>query len=131
MQSVEAAVDEELTDSESVRLNPKAFSHSEHLRLGFEMLGRYSFPETLQRFSAGLKLLASKSGRPDLYHETKTVAFLSLIAERRTLGKPRNWEEFVGANSDLTDKRCLQALYCEAHLESATARNVLYCLNLN
>ena len=73
MRNAEAAIERELVDFETGLLDPKLFPHREHLRLGFEMLARYSFAETLQRFSGGLKLLAAKGGQPELYHETKTV----------------------------------------------------------
>ncbi len=117
-------VEEELVAFESGAIEPKDFSHREHLRLGFEMLLRYSFAETLQRFSAGLKLLALRAGKPRLYHETKTVAFLSLIAERSLRGRSSSWEEFIAANADLTDRRCLERLYNVRDLESETARAV-------
>jgi len=57
----------ELSDLEAGRLDPKQFPHREHLRLGYEMLGRYPFPEALARFSAGLRQLAAKGGRREAY----------------------------------------------------------------
>ena len=53
------------------------------------MLGRYPFGEAVTRFSRGLRLLAAKAGRPEIYHETITVAFLALIGERRARGRAR------------------------------------------
>jgi hypothetical protein len=67
-------------------VDPAAFPHAAHVRLGFEMLGRYDFGEAVSRFSRGLRLLANKAGKPQLYHETITVAFLAIIAERRARG---------------------------------------------
>lgn len=34
----------------------------------------------------GLQALAGKLGKPDLYHETVTVAFMALVAERGLKG---------------------------------------------
>ncbi|MEP7072298.1 MAG: hypothetical protein ABI839_07915 [Verrucomicrobiota bacterium] len=105
-------------------LDPAQFHHREHLRLAFEMLDRLSFGETVVRFGAGLRLLAAKAGRPEIYHETKTVAFLAAIAERRARGGERSWEEFQAVNLDLADKSYLNRYYRREVLESDLARKV-------
>ena len=79
----EAATADELRALETGALDPASFPHPEHLRLGYEMLGRYPFGEAVTRFSRGLRLLAAKVGRPEVYHETITVAFLAVIGEGR------------------------------------------------
>ena len=43
-------------------LDPARFPHPEHVRLGYEMLGRYAFSEALARFARGLRLLAVRPG---------------------------------------------------------------------
>src|SRR6476659_8297602 len=96
---------------ETGALDPAQFPHSEHVRIGYEMLGAYPFGEAISRFSSGLKLLAAKAGKPQLYHETITVAFLALINERRTSGASEKWAEFRANNEDLFDKRCLEKWY--------------------
>ena len=98
---------EQIAAFETGVLDPAQFPHSEHVRLGYEMLGRYSFGEAISRFSHGLKLLAAKAGKPQVYHETITVAFLALINERRAAGANRTWAEFRVKNADLFEKRCL------------------------
>ena len=99
------AATEALREFEIGALDPAKFPHAEHVRLGFEMLARHPFGEALMRFSRGLQLLAAKAGRPQLYHETITVAFLALINERRARGGPQSWSEFTGTNPDLFDRR--------------------------
>src|SRR6185295_11394549 len=89
---------DELCDLEEGRLDPRQFPHREHVRLGFEMLNRYPFPEALARFAKGLRHLARKGGRPEAYHETITAAFLALIGERRLNDCCENWEEFAARN---------------------------------
>ena len=69
---------EELHAFETGALDPAKFPHAEHLRLGYEMLARHPFGEAVMRFSRGLQL-AAKAGRPQVYHETITVAFLAVI----------------------------------------------------
>ncbi|MEY2497435.1 MAG: hypothetical protein QOD12_991 [Verrucomicrobiota bacterium] len=127
MKSVERSVDEELIALETGTLDPAAFPHPEHVRLGYEMLGRYVFSEAVARFARGLRLLAAKAGRPEVYHETITVAFLALIGERRGRGTQEDWCDFKARNSDLLDKRCLERWYDADYLRSDLARKT-FCL---
>ncbi|MFN2623086.1 MAG: hypothetical protein ABR611_09590 [Chthoniobacterales bacterium] len=121
------AAGEELRAFETGAVDPAQFPHSEHVRLGYEMLGRYSFGEAISRFSSGLKLLAAKAGKPQVYHETITVAFLALINERRTAGPNQTWGEFRANNADLFDKRCLEKWYGAEQLRTDLARRT-FCL---
>ena len=112
---------------ETGALDPAEFPHSEHVRLGYEMLGRSSFGEAISRFSHGLKLLAAKAGKPQVYHETITVAFLALINERRAAGANQTWAEFRANNADLFEKRCLEKWYGAEQLGTDLARRT-FCL---
>jgi hypothetical protein len=118
---------EELRALETGALDLARFPHAEHLRLGYEMLGRYGFGDAVARFSRGLKLLAAKAGKPQVYHETITVAFLALINERRARGATQNWGEFEAGNPDLFDKRCLKKWYGAEQLATDLARQT-FCL---
>ncbi len=118
----DASVAKELADLEQGRLDPKEFPHREHVRLAYEMLARYSFPEALMRFSAGLRLLASKGGHPEVYHETITAAFLALIGERRLTNGDAGWEAFAARNGDLLSKDYLREWYGPELLGSTLAR---------
>jgi hypothetical protein len=121
------AIEEELRAFEAGALDPAQFPHSAHVRLAYEMLGRYPFGETVTRFSRGLKQLATKAGRPEIYHETITVAFLALLGERRTVRRSDSWTEFQADNPDLLDKRCLEKWYRKEQLASDLARRT-FCL---
>ncbi len=123
----EAVVDDELFALETGTLDPSRFPHSEHLRLGYEMLGRYSFGEAVTRFSHGLRRLTAKAGRPEVYHETMTVAFLALIGERRARGRYGTWDDFRENNADLLQKGCLERWYDAEQLSSDLARRT-FCL---
>ena len=122
MQKNSSFIATELSDLENGRLDPKQFPHREHVRLGFEMLGRHSFPEALARFSKGLRQLAIKGGRPEAYHETITAAFLALIGERRLGDDYASWEEFAAQNGDLLSKDLLREWYEPEVLSSVVAR---------
>jgi hypothetical protein len=116
-----------LTALETAALDPRAFPHREHVRLAYGMLERYSFGEAVARFSRGVKGLAAKAGKPEVYHETITVAFLAVIGERRARARTRNWDEFEANNADLFDKRCLARWYGAEQLGSELARGT-FCL---
>jgi hypothetical protein len=112
---------------ETGALDPARFRHAEHIRLGYEMLCRYPFGEAISRFAGGLKLLAARAGKPQIYHETITVAFLALINERRARDATQTWTDFEMNNADLFDKHCLEKWYGAEQLRSDLARQT-FCL---
>lgn len=105
------------------------FHHQEHVRMGFLYMSRFPVLEGVRRFSEGLQRLAAASGRPNLYHETITWAFLLLIRERlaRALqhsGSLPSWDEFAAANRDLLRGKdhVLKEYYRDETLKSELAR---------
>lgn len=111
-----------LDDFEAGRVEPARFPHREHVRISYELLERHPFPEALLHLARGLRTLAAKAGKPKVYHETITAAFLALIAERRLRGAYRDAEDFVARNPDLLRKELLTELYEPARLNSDNAR---------
>ena len=111
-----------LADFEEGRIDPARFPHRDHVRVSYELLERHPFPEALLHLARGLSRLAAKAGKPEVYHETITTAFLALIAERRVRGVPANWEAFEAANPDLFRKQLLEEIYEPAVLKSPLAR---------
>ena len=103
-----------------------AFHHADHVRLAFEYLCRYSVLEALQRFSDALKRFAAAQGKPQLYHETITWAYLLLIRERIARAScTQTWEEFAKHNPDLLIWKggVLATLYRQETLDSDLARH--------
>ena len=98
------------------------FRHADHVHVAFEILERHNFAESLAAFSRALRAIATRAGNPGAYHETITVAFLSLIAERRAVGKYTNYSAFADANADLLDKSVLKRWYAPERLQSDIAR---------
>jgi hypothetical protein len=79
-----------------------SFGHVDHIRVAFAYLSRYPTLEALQKFSAALQRFAAAQGKPSLYHETITWAYVFLIRERMLRsGQPLTWEEFAETNPDL------------------------------
>lgn len=118
----EDAIDRDLEALEKGTLDLAKFPHREHLRLAFHMLSRHGFGEAVSRFSSALKLLTAKVGKPGVYYETMTVAYLAVIGERRARGGSLAWEEFIAANADLLKKDCLSRWYSVEELQCEVAR---------
>jgi hypothetical protein len=107
-----------------------SFHHDDHIRVAFAYLSECPVLEALQRFSDALRRFATAQGKPHLYHETITWAYLFLIRERMVRAElPQTWEEFAAANPDLLTwekgKSDILARYYEPEtLASAAARAV-------
>lgn len=120
MSATEAA--DLLAAFEEGRIDPAQFPHRAHVGVSYGLLQRHAFPEALLHLARGLRRLAAQAGRPDVYHETITAAFLALIAERRVRGRYAAWEDFAARNPDLFRKDLLEDVYEPALLQSAVAR---------
>lgn len=117
--------DEELVGAfEAGTLPADRFPHAAHVRVAWWYLSRYPLGEALTRFSAALKAFAATHGVPGLYHETITVAYLLLIAERLDGSRGLTWEGFAGAHPDLLARRpsLLARYYSDETLTSDRAR---------
>jgi hypothetical protein len=101
---------------------PSEFPHREHVHIAYEMLKRHDFPETVLHFSRTLRAMAEKAGRPEAFHQTVTIAFLSLIAERIESGGVADFADFAQANPDLLEKSVLSRWYRAERLASTAAR---------
>ncbi len=112
----------ELAEFLAGRADPHTFRHADHVRMAFELLRRAPFLEAAIQFCAALKAMTARAGKSGLYHETITLAFLALIAERAAAGPYRDFAAFAEANPDLFDKRVLERWYSAERLGSALAR---------
>ncbi len=121
--------DEFIIAFEACTLPNEEFHHADHVRMAFLYLCRFSPIEALQRFSQSLKNFAVAKGRPNLYHETITWAFLLMIRERmvrysQCRGIQPTWNEFAGNNADLLNWKdnILRRYYREETLSSELAK---------
>ena len=102
-----------------------SFHHREHVRVAFLYLSKYPVLEALLVFSKALQKFAATHGKPQLYHETITWAYIFLIRERMArAGKKQDWEEFARNNIDLLTWKdgLLSQYYLEETLRSDLAR---------
>ena len=118
--------DEFIARFEDCSLANGSFHHADHVKMGFLYLRRYPALEALQRFSTSLARFATANGKPRLYNETVTWAFLLLIRERMARAEGlQTWPEFAASNSDLLDWKdnILKKYYRDETLSSDLARS--------
>jgi len=104
-----------------------AFHHADHVRAAFAYVSQLPILEAIEKFSAALRRFALSKGKPNLYHETITWAYLLLIRERiARAGRPQPWEEFAASNPDLLLWRggVLSTIYRPETLNSDLARHI-------
>lgn len=101
------------------------FSHRAHVRAGYLMLKEEpTFGRALDRLANAIRAFAARHGKDGLYHETITVAFMSLIAARKAANDPGDWETFAAAHPDLFEKDILARYYTPDLLRTRRARAV-------
>lgn len=102
------------------------FPHELHVRAAWCYLRRDPILIALPRFRSALRRFAAGKGAPGRYHETITVAFMLLIAERLGPARELSWEAFAARNPDLLRREpsALAAFYAGDALASARAREV-------
>jgi hypothetical protein len=108
-------------------LEPAGFDHRAHLRAALCALDRLPFLEACVAMRDGLQRLASRAGRPTLYHETITVALMALVADVRddclaTAPGPVDVERLVERCPRLFDRTLVAARYRDGTLASDAAR---------
>ena len=91
---------------ERLEFEPGAFRHNDHVQAAYAMLGRYDFVDACVRYASTLRAMAESAGVPEKYNATITIAFLSLIAERRSQSDSCDLGSFLASNPDLLEKVC-------------------------
>jgi len=111
-----------VTPFEAGHLDPAAFHHADHVRLGYELLAGDPFDVAATRMAEGLRRLAATRPGRGRFHMTTTTAFLAIIAERRAADPALPWDGFIARHADLLDKSLLTRWYPSDVLSSAVAR---------
>ena len=108
---------------ESTDLPDDQFTHAGHVRVAWWYLLHSPLPEAIQRFADALRRFATSKGAAGKYHETITVAYMLIIAERLHDARALSWPEFAAANPDLFQRPSVLARYYrEETLASDRAR---------
>jgi hypothetical protein len=103
-------------------VDPAQFPHREHVRMAFEMLRRHDFAESVLLYSRALRALTMRAGKPEAFHQTVTIAFLALTAERMEGGGAGDFAAFARQHPELLEKSVLSRWYRRERLASEAAR---------
>lgn len=100
------------------------FTHESHVRAAWYYLRRDPILVALQRFRAALQRFAAGKGQASRYHETITVAFMLLIADRLGRARELSWNDFAARNPDLLRRHpsALSEFYPDDVIASEEAR---------
>ena len=128
--------DELIQALEECALAPAAFDHRAHVQAGFAYLQRDGYAGALSAMGRALRRFATHHGKPGLYHETVTAAFLALIHQRmaedliehRTPvgldgARRLDWTSFAQRHPDLFAPDLLARYYPQETLRSELARH--------
>jgi hypothetical protein len=119
--------DDELVQAfESATLAGDAFPHEAHVRVAWYYLKRYPILVALTRFRGALQRFAAAQGKPGRYHETITVAYMLLVADRLAASGDLAWTAFAERHADLLVRKpsALSRFYSDEVLASDRARDV-------
>jgi len=116
--------DDELVRAfESTTLPASDFTHDAHVRVAWWYLRTAPFHAALARFATALRAFAAAKGAANKYHETMTVAWMALVAERLDATPELEWRAFAATHPDLFLRPSLMTrLYSETRLASEQAR---------
>jgi hypothetical protein len=108
---------------EAGTLPPAEFGHRGHLRAGFLYLRRHDFPDACVAMKRAIRGFATTIGKATLYHETLTIAYLALIAERlyeEPAALP--FEAFIERYPELANREYFERYYPRGTLDTAEAK---------
>ena len=107
---------------EQQEIPAQEFCHRDHIQVAFEILDKYEFIHACARYASTIRALAENVGAPDKYNTTITIAFMSVIAERKSKMEKSGFESFIADNPDLFERNALEDWYSHERLNSAAAR---------
>ena len=109
---------------EAGSLPPAEFGHRGHLRAGFLYLRRHDFPGACVAMKRSIQRFAASLGKGTLYHETITVAYLALIAERLAEEPVElDFDTFLTRYPELTSAEYFRRYYPAGELGTPEARS--------
>lgn len=107
---------------ERLEVDPATFCHIDHLEAAYAMLSKYDFVDACTRYAATIKSMAESVGALEKFNATITIAFMSVVAERKYRAGNTGWDAFIASNPDLLDRNLLGAWYSRERLSSDVAR---------
>jgi hypothetical protein len=99
------------------------FGHREHLELAWSFLRRYPVEVAASSVVSAIRHAARLHGGLDRYHETRTRAWVRLVALRIDgAGAGDSFDAFIAVNPGLPERGLLERHYSPALLHSEPAR---------
>ena len=123
MSAVAVLDEQELANAfEAGRVPDGEFTHTDHVRVAWQLLRRYPLGLALDQVIRGIQALARQRGLPDLYHATITTFYVLAIADRMGRGdNAGDFETFAARHPELLAPRpmplrkvCTKKIYCLA-----------------
>jgi hypothetical protein len=114
--------DEFLATFERGEFAGDAFPHRAHLRMAWLYVTELGPDEAIQKAATGIRNLAQHNGRPGLYHETLTRAWVYVVAAGIAHSPPSSFTRFLYHSPQLLDKHLLLNHYSPDLLASPRAR---------
>jgi hypothetical protein len=99
-------------------LPPSCFHHADHLRLAWLHTHQHPLQTAIDNVRCGIQAYARHLEKPDLYHETLTIAWVRLIASH---DEP-SFDEFLRLNEYRLNKDLLHRFWSPERLGSEQAR---------
>jgi hypothetical protein len=96
------------------------FDHRAHIQVAWDAIRRVGLAGALLEVPAFLRGMATAAGRSEKYHETMTLGWLLLIADRFRPDEP--FDAFCDRNPDLLATELLTRFWRPDTLASARAR---------
>lgn len=126
-----ASYAEKLDALERGTLDPRAFTHRDHIGVAYTALTQGDCFSAAARVAHGIRQMAVRAGEPEKFNATITWAFVSLIAERMATTTHDGADDFIRRNPDLARRSALAPWYSERHLRSDLARSVVLLPDLS
>lgn len=102
----------------SCSLPPACFRHADHLRLAWIHVHCGTLLEAVNHVRHGIRAYAAHLGKPEIYHETITVAWVHLIASH---DEP-TFADFLARNEHRLNADLLYRFWSQELLQSGKAR---------
>lgn len=112
--------DDELLDRFE-RTTLTTFPHEEHLRVVFAQSARSDLAATIAFLRDGIRRMAVANGKPEAYHDTRTVAWVRRVVAARA-GFVGDFAAFLDAHPELRRRDLLDEHYSAELLNSEAAR---------
>jgi hypothetical protein len=99
-------------------LPPSCFHHADHLRLAWLHVRQQPLETAIDNVRQGIRAYAKHLGKPEIYHETLTIAWVRLIASHN---EP-TFDEFLRLNEHRLNGELMHRFWSTDRLQSDNAR---------